>query len=84
MENLVSGGVVVRTPWRADDLIGVALSWAEPTSGARDQWTSEIFYRIQVGEREQLTFGMQFITDPSNWPTQDHAEVFEARLRIAF
>lgn len=84
IENLVSGGVVVRTPWRKDDLIGVGLSWGEPTDGGRDQYASELFYRLQLGTREQLTLGVQVITDPSDFPTQDHVAVFEARFRIAF
>lgn len=85
IEQLVGGGVVARViPCRADDLVGIGLSWGEPASGARDQWTSELFYRVQLGTREQLTLGMQFITDPSNFPDQDHVEIFEARFRIAF
>jgi hypothetical protein len=85
IENLVAAGVLGRLiPGRPDDVWGVGVSWGEPTSGGRDQWTTELFYRLQLGTREQLTFGVQIINDPSDFPSQDQVEVFEARFRIAF
>ena len=85
IEQIVSGGVGgTFVPGRPDDVVGIGLAWGEPTGSAREQWTSEIFYRIQLAEREQLTVGMQFITDPSYNLDQDLIEVFETRLRIAF
>jgi porin len=85
IENLVATGILARCiPGRPDDGIGVGISWGQPSNGQRDQWVNEIFYRFQLGTREQLTFGVQFIVDPSAYPGQDMVEVFEARLRIAF
>lgn len=68
----------------SSDLTGVALAWSEPeTDGLPDEKTLEVFHRLQLTGRTQLTFGAQLIVDPSN-SDEDALGVFSARFRLTF
>lgn len=86
IQNMVSGGVGVRgLLGSADNLTGLAASWAEPPgAGARDEKVVEVFQRWQLTKRTQFTLGAQLIVDPSNSPNDDALGVFSARFRIDF
>jgi porin len=85
IENMVSGGV----GWEGElitksDVMGIGGAWGQPKNhDLRDQYSAEIFYRLQVSPDNQLTFGYQFIIDPSNDPHHDVVGVFELRWRVA-
>ena len=50
---------------RERDLAGVGVAWGRPsTPGLKDQWTTELFYRIQLGNLA-ITPSVQFIRNPS-------------------
>jgi hypothetical protein len=68
----------------SDDLTGLALGWTEPTADLRDEKVLEVFHRLQLTGRTQLTFGIQWIIDPSNNPDIESLGVFSARLRLTF
>lgn len=51
---------------RSHDLLAVGLAWSEPSaSGLRDQYTFEVFYRLQLTEQLALTPDLQLIVDPA-------------------
>ncbi len=66
------------------DLTGIAAAWSQPVDDLRDEKVIEVFHRLQLTGRVQLTFGMQCIFDPSNNPEVDALGVFSTRLRITF
>ena len=70
------------------DLLGFGLNWGEPNEnqGAGDdsQYTGELFYRLLLGKRFNLTADLQYIRDPVANPDADSVWVFGARGRLAF
>lgn len=85
IQNAVQGGVGYRgLLGSADNLTGLAGSYAEPPGGGRDEKVFELFHRWQLTRHTQFTLGAQLIIDPTNNPSVDALGVFEARLRIAF
>lgn len=66
-------------------LLGVGLSWGRPhDDGAGDQYTSELFYRIQVLPSLAITPDMQLVIDPPLEPERNVVAVFGVRTRLAF
>jgi porin len=83
LEGTVSGGLGVLL--RKADLLGVGFSWGRPQgSGARDQYTAELFYRLQLLPSFALTPDVQLIGDPSFGTGRDVIAVFGIRARLAF
>jgi porin len=83
LEGTVAGGLAVL--FREADLLGVGLSWGRPqASDARDQFTTELFYRIQLLPSFALTPDVQLIVDPSFDGGEDVVAVFGIRARLAF
>ena len=69
---------------RSHDLLGVALGWARPYDTAlRDQFTLELFYRLQISQHIGITPDVELILDPSNNPGEDWIAVFSLRTQIA-
>jgi len=66
------------------DLTGLAVGWADPEADLRDEKVLEVFHRMQLTGRTQLTFGAQLILDPSNAPDVDALGVLSARFRVSF
>lgn len=62
----ISGGLSFRGPFgRTNDEAGVALSWADPATGGRDETLAETFYRIGLTPRLSLSPGLQIVLNPS-------------------
>jgi porin len=71
--------------FRERDLLGVGASWGRPHgSGARDQYTMEFFYRIQLLKGLALTPNLQLIVDPSLAPGDNFLPLLGIKARIAF
>ena len=69
---------------RERDLAGVGVSWGSPSAAeTRDQWTTELFYRIQLGNLA-ITPNVQFITNPALNPSEETMFVGGLRARIVF
>jgi porin len=70
--------------FRERDLAGVGVSWGSPSGdGLRDQWTSELFYRIQW-RNIAITPSIQLIGNPTSNPDEDAMVVGGLRARIVF
>jgi len=70
-------------------LLGVGLNWGEPNEstfepGLDDQYTVEIFYRIQLAERFAITPDVEYLKNPALNPDTDSIWVFGLRVRAAF
>ncbi len=68
-------------------LIALGLSWGEPSrnnfgEGLKDQYTAELFYRIQVLQNLIITPDIQLVVDPALNPDEDVIAVFGLRGRI--
>lgn len=71
------------------DLLGLGLNWGRPSdttfgSGLSDQYTFELFYRLQLLERLAITPDIQVLVDPALNPDTEVAAVFGLRARLAF
>ena len=66
MRTALSGGLSFQGPFgRPNDEAGVALSWADPATGGRDETFGETFYRIALTPRLSLSPGLQIVMNPS-------------------
>ena len=82
------------------NLLGVGLNWGRPNSDTfpldlDDQWTGEIFYRVQLLENIQITPSVQLLFDPALYETinalngepdkdKDFIALFGLRARVQF
>lgn len=91
----VSGGVGIRPARATSDLFGIGLGWSDPEDFGLpatipilreppSQWTSEVFYRLQITPNLALTPVFQFIVNPSLDPDSTTLSAFSVRTRIAF
>lgn len=83
-DSIIAGGAIEGLFGSANDLTGLAVGWSKPVADLRDEKVIEVFHRLQLTGRTQLTFGMQLIIDPSNAPDVDALGVFSTRLRLTF
>ena len=64
------------------------MNWGEPNEnqGAGDdhQYSSELFYRLMLGKRFNLTADLQYLKNPVANPDDDSIWVLGARGRLAF
>jgi porin len=70
-------------------LLGLGLNWGEPnedtfSSGLRDQYAIEAFYRVPVGSNVAVTVDTQLIKDPALNPDESTIWMFNIRARFAF
>ena len=70
-------------------LIALGLSWGEPSEenfgvGLEDQYTAELFYRMQILQSLTVTPDVQLLIDPALNPQEDVIAVFGVRGRLAF
>jgi porin len=70
-------------------LLGAGFNWGQPnedtfSSGLKDQYAIEVFYRIPVGNRLAVTADTQFIKDPALNPSKSTIWMFNIRARFAF
>ena len=65
------------------DLFGFGLNWGRPTdSGLDDQYSAELFYRLQLTQNLAITPDVQLIIDPALHPDDDVIVVFGLRARL--
>ena len=87
-ETSVSAGLgYQRTPGQG--LFGLGLNWSRPNAdtfgpGLTDQFTMELFQRLEVTEKLQLTPSLQVIGDPALNPDDDGIAIFGLRARFVF
>ncbi|MHC4291457.1 MAG: carbohydrate porin [Planctomycetota bacterium] len=92
LENSVSAGVGYRPKTAGTtpgDLLGVAVNWGQPNEtvfgpGLDDQYTAEVFYRIQLTKEIAITPDVQLLFNPALNPDEDMITVFGLRTRMAF
>ena len=67
------------------DLIGFGLNWGKPSkSGLNDQYTTELFYRLQLSPNFAITPDVQLLINPANNLDEDIILVFGLRARLSF
>lgn len=71
------------------NLLGVGVNWGRPNSDTLpvdldDQWTGEVFYRVQLAENIQITPSVQLLVDPALNPEKDFIALFGLRARVQF
>ena len=82
LDGQVSAGV--GRQFRERDLGGVAVSWGSPSAAStRDQWTGELFYRLQMGNLA-VTPSVQFVANPALDPSENLMVIGGLRARIVF
>jgi porin len=70
---------------KRNDLVGLGVSWGEPApDDLDDQWTSELFYRLQVAQNLALTPSVQWVANPALNPEEDSLFFFGIRGRLTF
>lgn len=85
IEHLLSTGFIIRDPWRIKgDLMGIGFSWDSPSNRVRDEYSIELFYRIQATTHLQLTPNVVFIVNPSEKEDSGALAVFGFRFRALF
>jgi porin len=87
MESSVSAGFGYQAVG-SRDLLGFAANWGKPNAdtwgeGLRDQYTLELFYRLQLAEQLAITPDLQMLINPSNNPDHDSIWVYGIRARLA-
>ncbi len=71
------------------DLIGIAANWGRPNnstfgSGLSDQYSMELFYRLQISQGIRVTPSIQLLVDPALNPSEDFVAVFGLRGVVTF
>lgn len=78
----VSGGLI-RYFSRYKDLAGISAAWNDPADDIlEDQYTFEVFYRLQVWNDFAITADTQLILDPALNPDENQIWVFGLRARL--
>jgi porin len=87
LEKSISGGIGYRLR-NSKDLLGVGVNWGKPNpnqgAGNDAQYGTEIFYRLLVGKRLNLTADLQYLRDPAINSTANNIWVLGLRGRLAF
>lgn len=88
LEASLSAGVGYQ-PVAGGNLLGVGLNWGRPNEdtfgpGLDDQFTAEMFYRVNVGRNFAVTGDIQYLRDPALNPAEDSVWVFSLRGRLVF
>ena len=87
VEGSVSWGVGYYVA-RRRDLLAIGMNWSRPSDttiepGLGDQYTMELFYRIQLAADLAITPDLQLIINPALDPSRDSILVAGLRLRLA-
>jgi hypothetical protein len=68
-----------------NDLVGIALTWIEPTTtGTRDEYALEIFYRFPFFPGVDTTLHYHGVIHPALDPTNDFGSAISLRIRWTF
>ena len=69
----------------ARDVLGFAVGWGKPANDTlQDQYTSEVFYRLQLVQNLAITPSAQYIVNPANSPNETEVWVVGLRGRLTF
>jgi porin len=81
----VSWGVATVSPFgRSTDRAGLGTSWGKPVEPAgRDQFATEVFYRLEVIEGIAVSADVELIVDPALQPDRDFVAVLGLRTRLS-
>ena len=87
METSVSAGFGYQATG-SGDLLGFAGNWGQPNastwgSDLEDQYTVELFYRLQLTEQLAITPDVQLLINPPNNPDHDSIWMYGIRARLA-
>jgi porin len=64
--------------------VGFSAAWNDPAvEDLRDQYTFEVFYRLQVWNDFAITADPQLLLNPTLNPDEDQIWVFGLRARLA-
>ncbi|MGB5611054.1 MAG: carbohydrate porin [Sedimenticolaceae bacterium] len=88
LERSVSTGFAHYTPDK-QGVFGLGLNWGRPNQDAfgmdaRDQYTVEAYYRLQIADHLTITPDIQLIKDPATNPDDDCLWVAGLRARLSF
>lgn len=85
IDRILSMGVSCLAPFgRKNDQTGAGVSYTHPTNDdLRDEYSAEVYYRLQVTEGFQLSADAQLILDPSA-SDRDVEAVFGLRARLLY
>jgi porin len=68
---------------RRSDLAGLAVNWGDPAdSSLRDQYTTELFYRLQLAQNLAITPSVQLVIDPALNEDEDQIWIYGMRARL--
>jgi porin len=63
------------------DVFGFGVNWGRPPDDSLpDQWSAEVFYRLQLSQNLQLTPSLQYLKDPAL--NSEHSSIWVAGLRM--
>ncbi len=70
-------------------LLGFGVNWGRPNdalfgSGLDDQYTMEVYFRLQVAKEFSITLDVKFLIDPELNPEENSIWVFGIRARLSF
>ena len=66
------------------DLLGLGFNWGDPSNDTlREQYSTELFYRLQFAENLALTPSIQWLIDPANNPDEDQIWIAGLRVRLS-
>lgn len=87
-DRMISIGVGYNTG-RQTDQVGLGVNWGRPSeqsygSDVNDQYTVELFYRLQLGRLLAVTPDVQVLFNPAENPEEDAIVVFGLRARLSF
>ena len=69
---------------KSKDLLGFGLNWGRPPdSELDDQYTAELFYRLQLTQNLAVTPDVQMITNPALNQGEDTMWISGLRTRLA-
>jgi len=76
-------------PQSRSDVLGIGLNWGQPSSGTygdglEDQFTAEVYYRLQLFQHTTITPDVQYLVNPALNPEEDKIWVFGLRARVVF
>ncbi len=68
----------------ARDVLGIGVSWGRPSDETlRDQYASELFFRLQLAQNLALTPSVQAVFHPAENPEEDSVIVFGLKGRLS-
>lgn len=88
LERLVSAGLGYYREDR-NDVLGIGLSWGEPSQetfglALNNQYSAELFYRLQLYQHLTITPDVQLLLNPALNPQEDQIWVVGLRARLNF